>query len=32
RHADGTADLYAGISDAEAHRITLRDPFLQFEQ
>lgn len=32
RHSDGTADLYAGISDAEAHRITIRDPFLKFEQ
>ncbi|MBY0164362.1 DUF1861 family protein [Paenibacillus lautus] len=32
RHADGTADLYAGISDAEAHRITIQDPFLKFEQ
>jgi len=31
RHADGTADLYAGISDAEAHRITIPDPFLRFE-
>jgi len=31
RHADGTADLYAGISDAEAHRITIPDPFLRYE-
>ncbi|WP_274364370.1 MTP-1 family protein [Paenibacillus thermotolerans] len=28
RQPDGTADLYAGISDAEAHRITIPDPFL----
>nr|WP_284236944.1 DUF1861 family protein [Paenibacillus glycanilyticus] len=32
RHLDGSADLYAGISDAEAHRVTIRDPFLKFEQ
>ena len=31
RKADGTADLYAGISDAEAHVITLKDPFLAYE-
>ncbi|OAB46338.1 hypothetical protein PGLA_02040 [Paenibacillus glacialis] len=31
RKEDGTADLYAGISDAEAHRITIPDPFLKFE-
>ncbi|WP_068782664.1 MTP-1 family protein [Paenibacillus sp. GM2] len=31
RKADGTADLYAGISDAEAHRLTIADPFLKFE-
>jgi hypothetical protein len=31
RKKDGTADLYAGISDAEAHRITIPDPFLKFE-
>lgn len=31
RKADGTADLYAGISDAEAHRITIPDPFIKFE-
>lgn len=31
RKADGTADLYAGISDAEAHRITISDPFIKFE-
>jgi hypothetical protein len=32
RHADGSADLYAGISDAEAHKITIADPFLKFER
>lgn len=31
RKPDGTADLYAGISDAEAQRITMPDPFLRFE-
>jgi hypothetical protein len=31
RKSDGTADLYAGISDAEAHRITISDPFIKFE-
>jgi len=31
RKADGTADLYAGISDAEAHVITIKDPFLKYE-
>ncbi|WP_211749291.1 DUF1861 family protein [Paenibacillus sp. Marseille-Q4541] len=31
RKQDGTADLYAGISDAEAHRLTIADPFLQYE-
>lgn len=31
RKADGTADLFAGISDAEAHRITISDPFIKFE-
>ncbi|WP_226536133.1 MTP-1 family protein [Fictibacillus halophilus] len=29
---DGTADFYAGISDAEAHKITIKDPFDQFEK
>jgi hypothetical protein len=32
RHGDGTATLYAGISDAEAHRITIVDPFIRFEK
>ncbi|WMT41813.1 DUF1861 family protein [Paenibacillus sp. D2_2] len=30
RHLDGTATLYCGISDAEAHRITIQDPFAKF--
>lgn len=32
RKEDGTADFYAGISDAEAHKITVKDPFDQFEK
>jgi hypothetical protein len=32
RKSDGTADLYAGISDAEAQKITIKDPFLKYEQ
>ncbi|MFY0762360.1 DUF1861 family protein [Metabacillus dongyingensis] len=32
RKSDGTADLYAGISDAEAQKITITDPFLPYEQ
>ncbi|MFY4774768.1 MTP-1 family protein [Metabacillus sp. RGM 3146] len=31
RKSDGTADMYAGISDAEAQKITIADPFLKFE-
>lgn len=31
RHQDGTAHIYAGISDAEAQRATIPDPFAQFE-
>lgn len=31
RKPDGTADLFAGISDAEAQRITIPDPFIQYE-
>ncbi|WP_438347749.1 MTP-1 family protein [Paenibacillus sp. FA6] len=31
RQIDGTAVLYAGIGDAEAHRITIQDPFIQYE-
>ncbi|WP_405388183.1 DUF1861 family protein [Peribacillus muralis] len=32
RKLDGTADLYAGISDAEAQKITIIDPFLRYER
>lgn len=32
RLPDGNAELYAGISDAEAHKITIRDPFARFER
>ncbi|MGZ9583638.1 MTP-1 family protein [Paenibacillus marinisediminis] len=32
RRHDGTATIYCGISDAEAHRMTIQDPFLSFEQ
>jgi len=32
RHPDGTADLYAGTSDAEAQKMTIEDPFLKFER
>ncbi|WP_276356587.1 DUF1861 family protein [Cohnella caldifontis] len=28
----GTACLYTGVSDAEAHRIVIPDPFLEYEQ
>jgi len=31
READGSATLYAGISDAEAAKITMPDPFLEYE-
>lgn len=31
RNTDGTAEFYAGISDAEAQNITISDPFLKFE-
>jgi hypothetical protein len=31
RNGDGTAELYAGISDAAAAVVSLPDPFLQFE-
>lgn len=27
RHGDGTATLYAGLSDAEAGKVTILDPF-----
>ncbi|PGY12047.1 DUF1861 family protein [Bacillus sp. AFS031507] len=32
RKQDGNAVLYAGISDAEAQKITILDPFLKYEQ
>ncbi|BCB05853.1 MTP-1 family protein [Bacillus sp. KH172YL63] len=32
RMGNGTAHLYAGISDAEAQRIVLEDPFTQYEK
>lgn len=32
RHGDGTATLYAGIGDAEAQRIEIRDPFADYER
>ncbi|BBI35692.1 DUF1861 family protein [Cohnella abietis] len=31
RHKDGTASLYTGVSDAEAHVIVIPDPFLEYE-
>ncbi len=31
RRNDGAATLYVGVSDAEAHRITIPDPFLKYE-
>ncbi|MFD1179099.1 DUF1861 family protein [Paenibacillus puldeungensis] len=32
RHPDGKAELYAGISDAEAQKLSIPDPFLKFEK
>lgn len=32
RNNDGTATLYVGVSDAEAHRIIIPDPFLKYEK
>lgn len=32
RNDDGTAVLYAGTSDVEAQKLTIEDPFLQFEK
>lgn len=32
RNQDGTAVLYCGVSDAEAHRKTIQDPFMEAEQ
>ncbi|MFC5530984.1 DUF1861 family protein [Cohnella yongneupensis] len=31
RHPNGTASLYTGVSDAQAHVIVLPDPFLEYE-
>lgn len=31
RKSDGSAEIYAGISDAEAQKITIVDPFLPYE-
>jgi len=31
RGKDGNAVLYVGVSDAEAHKITISDPFLEYE-
>ncbi|MBB6731183.1 DUF1861 family protein [Cohnella zeiphila] len=31
RNGDGTATLYTGVSDAEAHRIVIDDPFVEYE-
>ncbi|CAM3662404.1 DUF1861 domain-containing protein [Cohnella lubricantis] len=31
RHGDGKATLYTGVSDAEAHRIVIDDPFAEYE-
>ncbi|WP_116191329.1 DUF1861 family protein [Paenibacillus taihuensis] len=31
RREDGTAELYAGISDVEAQCLTIKDPFLHYE-
>jgi hypothetical protein len=32
RHGDGTATLYAGLSDAEAGSVRLSDPFSKQEE
>ena len=32
RNEDGTATLYVGVSDAEAHYITIPDPFRKYER
>lgn len=32
RKENGEADLYCGVSDAEAHKITIQDPFLEYEE
>lgn len=32
RRDDGKAELYCGVSDAEAHEIEIDDPFIQYEK
>ena len=32
RNGDGTADFYAGTSDAEAQKLTIVDPFTKYER
>lgn len=32
RLLNGMAELYAGVSDAEAHKITIEDPFVEYEK
>jgi hypothetical protein len=32
RHNNGTASLYVGVSDAEAHMMVIPDPFLEYEK
>lgn len=32
RRSDGKAELYCGVSDAEAHRIVIDDPFIEYEK
>lgn len=32
RNKNGESELYCGISDAEAHKITIDDPFLEYEK
>lgn len=32
RNADKTASVYVGLSDAEAHRALIRDPFVEYEE
>jgi hypothetical protein len=32
RNGDGTASLYTGVSDAEAHVVVIQDPFLEYEK
>jgi hypothetical protein len=31
RLQDGMAELFVGVSDAEAHKILIQDPFLEYE-